>query len=83
MNLYTCLKSDPNIWGQSLSRDFWYGEPRTQTDLVFQCPDGFVRSHKFMLRTCSRTIASALEGKVLNLNLRFLYLKRPNLGEFI
>jgi hypothetical protein len=62
MNLYTTLKSDPHIWAQSFPGEFWYGEPRTQTDLVFHCPDGAMRSHKLLLKTCCPIVASALEG---------------------
>ena len=65
--MYQQINIGPLDRGQSLAEEFWCWEPRTQTDLLFQCPDGFIRSHKLLLRSCSRTIARAMAGKTLKM----------------
>ena len=64
--MYQTIRIGPMDRGQSLAEEFWCWEPRTQTDLLFQCPDGFIRSHKLLLRGYSRTIARAMAGKTFS-----------------
>ncbi len=68
--MYRNIRADPNVRGQALSEELWCWEPRTQTDLIFQCPDGFLKAHKLLLRGTCRIIDMAMQSK---LNILFNY----------